>query len=110
MIKNGLNPANTDWLGATPLHRAAHDGNIEMATVYLEGGANINAMDTDSSSTPLGWAARNGQATMVKWLLQRGADAELPKEEPWAKPWAWAERRGHEEVQKNLKEVSIKDR
>jgi ankyrin repeat protein len=110
LIKNGLNPANTDWLGATPLHRAAHDGNIEMATVYLEGGANINAIDTDSSATPLGWAARNGQATMVKWLLRKGADAELPQEEPWAQPSAWAVRRGHEEVQKVLKEVGIKEK
>jgi ankyrin repeat protein len=105
LIKNGLNPNNTDWLGVTPLHRAAQDGNIEMAAVYLQTGADINAIDTDSSSTPLGWAARSGKAHMVEWLLKNGADLTLPKEEPWAKPFAWAERRGHKEVQKILKEV-----
>ena len=98
LIKNGLNPNCSDWLGATPLHRAASDGNIEMASVYLEAGANINAIDADSFSTPLGWAARHGKIDMVEWLLQKGANPELPKEEPWAQPSEWAKRRGYEDI------------
>jgi ankyrin repeat protein len=81
LIQHGLNPNNTDWLGVAPLHRAASYGNIEMAGVYLEAGADINAIDTDSSSTPLGWAARHSKKEMVEWLLAKGADAGLPEEE-----------------------------
>ena len=105
LIEHGLNPNNTDWLGVAPLHRASSDGNIEMATVYLEAGADINAMDTDSSSTPLGWAARYGKKEMVEWLLQKGADAGLPEEEEWARPGKWAERRKHEKTKSILKTV-----
>lgn len=108
LIKNGLNPNNTDWLGATPLHRAASDGNIGIAAVYLEAGADINAMDTDSSSTPLGWAARSGKKEMVEWLLQKGADPGLPQDEPWARPSAWADRRGHDVVELVLKGATQK--
>lgn len=98
LIKNGLNPNNGDWLGVTPLHRAAADGYIDMAAVYVEAGADINAMDTDSSSTPLGWAARHGKTEMVKWLLEKGANPELPLDESWARPAAWAGRRGYDET------------
>ncbi|MEJ0103714.1 MAG: ankyrin repeat domain-containing protein [Bacteroidota bacterium] len=104
LIENGLNPNNTDWLGATPLHRAASDGNIEMAMVYLDAGADIHAIDTDSSSTPLGWAARHGKKEMVEWLLQKGADPALPHDELWARPAAWAKRKGYEEIEKILKD------
>ena len=69
-----------------------------MAKVYLEAGADMNAIETDSSSTPLGRAARNGKKEMVDWLLGQGADPQLPLEEPWARPAAWAERRGHDEI------------
>jgi ankyrin repeat protein len=103
LIQHGLNSNNTDWLGAGPLHRAASDGNIEMAAVYLDAGADINAMDTDSSSTPLGWAARYGKKEMVEWLLQKGADSGLPVEEEWARAGKWAERRRHEEIVRILK-------
>ncbi len=102
LIQHGLNPNNTDWLGAGPLHRAASDGNIEMANVYLEAGVDINAIDTDSSSTPLGWAARYGKKEMVEWLLQKGADPGLPEEEEWARPGKWAERRGHHKIKEEL--------
>lgn len=103
LIQHGLNPNNSDWLGTTPLHRAAADGNIEMAAVYLEAGADINATDTDSSSTSLGWAARYGKKEMVEWLLTKGADPGLPVEEKWARPGKWAERRKYTEIKSILK-------
>jgi ankyrin repeat protein len=98
LIERGLNPKLTDWLGVTPLHRAASLGNIALAAILLEFGADINAVDTDASSTPLGWAARNGKREMVQWLLERGANPDLPEDEPWALPKAWAERRGFSDI------------
>ena len=98
LMKNGLNPNNADWLGITPLHRAAADGNIELAALCLEYGANVDAIESDYSSSPLGWAARNGHRSMVAFLLQEGADALTPKHIPWAQPASWAERMGYEDI------------
>jgi ankyrin repeat protein len=98
LISKGLDPNNGDWLGTRPLHSAATNGNIEMASVYLEAGADINIIDTDSSSTAMGWAARHGKKEMVEWLLQQGADPNLPEDEPWARPIAWAKRKGYEDI------------
>ncbi|WP_127124584.1 ankyrin repeat domain-containing protein [Pseudoflavitalea rhizosphaerae] len=98
LMKNGLNPNNADWLGITPLHRAASEGNIELAALCLEYGASINAIESDYSSTPMGWAARKGQRSMVAFLLQEGADAFAPKHILWAQPAAWAERMGYEDI------------
>ncbi|MGC4035533.1 MAG: ankyrin repeat domain-containing protein [Chitinophagaceae bacterium] len=103
LIENGLDPNNGDWLGVKPLHRAASDGNIEMANVYLEAGADINALDTDIFSTPLGWAARSGKKEMMEWLLNKGADIHLPLDKKWAQPAEWAKRRGHIDIIQLLK-------
>ena len=98
LMRNGLNPNTGNWLGSMPLHHAASDGDIEMAAVCLEFGADINVTDTDSCSTPLGWAAKANKPAMVAWLLQQGADPGLPADKSWARPLEWATRRGFAEV------------
>jgi ankyrin repeat protein len=102
-MERGLDPRRSNWLGITPLHRCAAAGNVELAAVCLEFGAEIDAVDTEYASTPLGWTARAGQGTMVEWLLQKGANPELPEDEPLAVPRAWAERRGHRDVLDKLR-------
>ena len=98
LIARGVDPMRREWLGATPLHRYAEQGNIEVAGVCFECGADIDAVETDYSSTPLGWAARRGRQEMVEWLLKKGANPKLPEDEPWALPVEWAKRRGHAEI------------
>jgi ankyrin repeat protein len=98
LMERGLDPNRGDWLGVTPLHYCAGLGRIDMAAAYVDQGADLDAVDTDSSSTPLGWAARHGHRDMVEWLLKRGAKPHLPAEEPWAQPAAWARRRHHAEI------------
>lgn len=98
LMKNGLNPNTANWLGVTPLHHAAGEGNIELAALCLEFGAQINAEDSDYASTPLGWAARNGHRNMVAFLLQEGADGLAPRDRPWAQAASWAERMGYEDI------------
>lgn len=100
LMEHGLDPNRPNWLGITLLHRCAAKGDIEVAAVCLEFGADINAVETEWSSTPLGWAAREGKKEMVEWLLKKGADPQLPEDEPWARPCEWAKRRGHPEIQK----------
>jgi len=98
LLQHGLNPNRRNWLGITMLHRCGNKGNIPIAEVLLEFGADINVVETEWSATPLGWAAKDGQYDMVSWLLQKGADPNLPADEPWARPIEWAKRRGHESI------------
>jgi ankyrin repeat protein len=99
----GWNPNSRNWVGTALMHRCAKKGRIEIASVALEFGADINIIETEYSSTPLGWAAREGKTDMVKWLLEKGANPNLPADEPWALPIAWATRRGHTEIIEMLK-------
>jgi ankyrin repeat protein len=103
LMERGLDPNRGNWLGATLLHRCAATGNIEVAAVCVEFGADINAVDTDRCSTPLGWAVREGKAEMAEWLLNKGANPEFPEDELWARPSAWANRRGHAQLAELLK-------
>jgi ankyrin repeat protein len=94
LFAHGMDPSHADWLGITPLHRFARDGQVEMATLFLDRGADVHARDDELSSTPLAWAARHGQVEMVELLLAHGAAIEHPQDPPWATPLAWASRRG----------------
>ncbi len=98
LFRHGMDPGAPDWLGITPLHQFARDGDVEKAAIFLDHGADIHARDEDIRSTPLGWAAKFGRTEMVRFLLQRGASPNLPDDPPWATPLAWATRRGHPDV------------
>ena len=73
LFQRGLDPGLRNWLGITRLHRCAERGEIEIAEVCLEFGADINAIETQWGSTPLGWAARHNKTEMAQWLKARGA-------------------------------------
>jgi ankyrin repeat protein len=98
LFEHGMNPSQPDWLGVTPLHQFARNGDVENAALFIDHGADLNARDEDIKSTPLGWAAKFGKSSMVEFLLRRGANPNLPDDPPWATPLAWASRRGHHEV------------
>ncbi len=104
LMERGMSPNRRNWLGITPLHRCAAEGDIPIADVLLGFNADINAVETEWSSTPLGWAARHGQKDMAEWLLKKGADPGLPENESWALPIAWAKRRGYKEIVVLLKQ------
>ncbi|MGN7887528.1 ankyrin repeat domain-containing protein [Dyadobacter sp. 22481] len=98
LFQRGMNANFKNWLGITPLHRFAERGDIHNAALFLEHGADIDAIDEQFCTTPLGWAAKAGKTKMVQFLLEKGANAHLPVGKPWARPRAWAERRGHNTV------------
>jgi len=56
-----------------PLHTAAAHGQLEIARLLLDAGAEVDAGDSDLS-TPLHVAAVRGQADLVDLLVERGAD------------------------------------
>ena len=105
LLEHGMNPNLPNWQRVTPLHdicsrggRGRPDANRhELLDLFLEFGADINAMDEEYRSTPLGWAARSGLPDMVELLLARGADANLSGES-WATPLEWAQRRGYKDI------------
>ncbi|MCF0071252.1 ankyrin repeat domain-containing protein [Dyadobacter sp. CY261] len=93
-----MDPNLKNWLGITPLHRFAEHGDVHNAAIFLENGADINAVGEQHCTTPLGWSAKANKAEMVQFLLDNGADPNLPTDKPWSRPRAWAERRGYENV------------
>ena len=98
LFERGMDPNRRTWLGGTPLHRFAREGNVEAAGPFLDHGADLHARDEEFRSTPLAWAAREGQTRMAEFLLRRGADARRPDDPSWATPRAWAVKRGHDEI------------
>jgi ankyrin repeat protein len=104
LFQSGMNPNLTAWLGVTPLHRFAQQGDVEKAAIFLDHGANLHARDEEFCTTPLGYAAKTGKLRMVEFLLRRGAKLTLPGDFAWATPVALAANRGHDLVVRVLKE------
>jgi len=61
----------------SPLGEAAGEGHLEMVTLLLDHGADINARDGDGM-TALCWAGYSGKDDVCQLLVQRGADLEIP--------------------------------
>lgn len=105
LFQQGMDARFRNWLGATPLHTYATRGDIENVAIFLQHGADINAVDEEFYATPLGYAAKYGRLQMVEFLLQQGADPNKAGA-PWATPLAWAIRRGHQEIIALLKQYN----
>lgn len=58
----------------TPLHEAALHGDIEMATLLIEHGADTSIRDPYYYAPPIGWAEYNGRAEMVEFLKTQPLD------------------------------------
>jgi ankyrin repeat protein len=58
LLAQGANVnARTDWgSGHTALHSAAWNGDLRMAMLLVEAGADIHARDSEHDNTPAGWA------------------------------------------------------
>ena len=103
LADHGLSLHRANWIGRTFLHGCAEKGDVAAARVFLELGADIEAVELEYGGTPLAAAARKGQAEMVRFLLEQGADPAAPAESRWAQPLYWAEKKGHGEVAALLK-------
>nr|XP_014428975.1 ankyrin-3 isoform X6 [Pelodiscus sinensis] len=86
--------------GFTPLHIAAHYGNINVATLLLNRGAAVD-FTARNDITPLHVASKRGNANMVKLLLDRGAKIDA-KTRDGLTPLHCGARSGHEQVVKML--------
>ena len=95
LLEHGMDPSLPNWQRVTPLHYLAAAGDIDKAKLFLEYGADANAVDEEYRTNPLGWAARKGQVDFVRFALEHGFEASLPSAPDWAQPVSWARRRGH---------------
>ena len=68
----------TDPGGSTPLHHAAGFSGVDMLTLLLDAGANVNAKNR-RDSTPLHWAIHD--EAKVRALLSRGATVNVKQVE-----------------------------
>ncbi|XP_053094438.1 ankyrin-3 isoform X21 [Pangasianodon hypophthalmus] len=82
--------------GFTPLHIAAHYGNINVATLLLNRGAAVD-FRARNDITPLHVASKRGNSNMVKLLLERGARIDA-KTKDGLTPLHCGARSGHEQV------------
>ncbi|MES2677896.1 MAG: ankyrin repeat domain-containing protein [Pseudomonadota bacterium] len=73
--KSGITAVNQKNIGgATALHIAARNGNVQIAEILIENGANVNVADNEGW-TPLMRAALNKNSELIKIFLNAGANA-----------------------------------
>ncbi|XP_032879098.1 ankyrin-2 isoform X30 [Amblyraja radiata] len=80
--------------GFTPLHIAAHYGNVNVATLLLNRGAAVD-FTARNGITPLHVASKRGNTNMVKLLLDRGSHIDA-KTRDGLTPLHCAARSGHD--------------
>ncbi|XP_058250484.1 ankyrin-2b isoform X14 [Hemibagrus wyckioides] len=80
--------------GFTPLHIAAHYGNVNVATLLLNRGAAVD-FTARNGITPLHVASKRGNTNMVRLLLDRGAKIDA-KTRDGLTPLHCAARSGHD--------------
>jgi len=64
--------------GATPLIGAAVSGNVDMVSLLLDRGANVNANGGYDGTTALHQAAARDDLAVAELLIERGADVNAP--------------------------------
>ena len=102
LMESGMNPNHMNWRRFTLLHDMAFTGDVRKASLLLDHGADLNAIDDEYQSTPLGYAAHFGRQEVVALLLERGADPNKAGA-LWASPLAWARKKGYADIETALR-------
>lgn len=71
---------------------------VDLATMLLDKGANINAIASQSEMTPLGTAVKYNREKLVALFLERGADPNLPSDNVETQPLAIADALGFQDT------------
>jgi len=84
----------------SPQHDAAENGNVVLAGLLVDQGADVSAADRNGW-TPLLAAAENGHESLARLLLDRGADVSAADRNGWT-PLLAAVENGHEALARLL--------
>jgi ankyrin repeat protein len=101
-----INPR--DWLGNTPLHKAATGGHFAICEMIIDNLTNKNPEDFNGI-TPLHWAAHYGHLSICQ-LIMRNCDEKNPKGHMGDTPFYFAARMGQVKICKFfIENLSIDD-
>lgn len=76
LLASGVEVDETDFVFGTALHVAVSEGNLEIAGILIDHGADVEAISEQQGSRALHLAAQFGNAAMLALLLDSGADIE----------------------------------
>lgn len=102
LLDKGANPdlQATNPSRVNALHAAVAKENYELCRIFIEHGANVNAVQMQNV-TPLHSAVHRGDLALVKLLVENGADVRL-KMDNGDTAVSIAEKDGHQEVEAYL--------
>jgi len=97
LIEKGadVNGPAAKFNGLTALQVAAARGHFQIALLFLEAGADVNASSNHRHGRALEQAAWNGRLDLVHLLLKAGADTHLPLEKRYTSATELARKEGH---------------
>jgi ankyrin repeat protein len=103
MLDIGVPVNVTNAVGHTPLLNVVRVGNVKMARLLLDRGADVNVRVTgEDRRTCLHAACLSGSVRMVRFLLENGADPNASTCTDLRTPLHWAALEGHLKVTKIL--------
>jgi ankyrin repeat protein len=79
-LQRGADVNHQDDIGASPLSRAAAEGEHEVVRILVEASATLDAQD-EKGRTALFWAAKKGHSNVAKVLIDNGANLNLTDNE-----------------------------
>ena len=70
LLENGAEPNQANQLGVTPLIAAARRGEKDVVKVFLQHGADVNAVSHETSRTALQGAIEGNHSEIVTLLIE----------------------------------------
>eukprot|EP00947_MAST-08B_sp_MAST-8B-sp1_P004624 g4624.t1 len=98
LVACGVDVDICDKKGQSAVWLACEQGNADIARLLLEGGAELNEVDSDKCATPLFIAAEGGHGEIAKLLIGAGAKVDQATTDVGRTPLYVAAYEGHGEI------------